>query len=326
MATLVTGGAGFVGANIVKRLAKAGHQVVCFDLSGPDPLLRDFIGEYSPEVTFAQGDILDREGVGRLGSDHQINKIVHAAVFTVNRVDLETQRSRDVIDINVEGTANLLELARKQQVDRFIYVSSGAVYGDASPPDQTLNEEVAPVPQNLYGITKYSSELLTRRYGQLHRLSTASVRLSTPYGPMERVTGHRAVMSPFYHWTGQAVRGETIQPEDLDQGRDYTYVADIADGIRTVLDAQALTHDLYNITAGIWVTFGDILSQLAQLSPSTKVEERESGSSQLQNAGPGRGPLSGHRLRQDLNWTPSYDLRSGLAEYLQWRKDAPFLD
>lgn len=325
MATLVTGGVGFVGANIVKELAKAGHQVVCFDLSGPDQLLRDFIGEDSPGVSFAQGDILDRDAVERLGAEHQIDKIVHAAVFTVNRVELETQRSRDVIGINIEGTANLLELARKQHVDRFIYVSSGAVYGAASPPDQTLNEEVAPVPQNLYSITKYASELLTRRYGDLHQFSTASVRLSTPYGPMERVTGHRDVMSPFYHWTGQAVRGEAIQAVGLDQGRDYTYVADIADGIRTVLDAPLLPHDLYNVTSGVWLTYRDILGQLTLLSPATKMEQ-ENGQSQLQDAGPGRGPLSGHRLFQDLNWTPAHDLKAGLAEYLQWRRDAPFLD
>ena len=88
MATLVTGGVGFVGANIVKGLAKAGHQVVCFDLSEPDQLLRDFIGEHSSGVNFAQVDILDREGVERLGNEHSIDKIVHAAVFTVNRVEL----------------------------------------------------------------------------------------------------------------------------------------------------------------------------------------------------------------------------------------------
>ena len=326
MATLVTGGAGFVGASIVKELAKAEHDVVCHDLSGPDPLLTDFIGEYSPKVSFAQGDILDRDAVERLGDEHQIDKIVHAAVFTVNRVELETQRSRDVVSINIEGTANLLELARTQHVGRFIYVSSGAAYGAASPPDQTLNEEVAAVPLNLYGISKLASELLTRRYGQLHQFSTASVRLSTPYGPMERVTGHRDVMSPFYHWTGQVVRGETIHPESLEQGRDYTYVVDIADGIRAVLDAPALPHDLYNVTAGIWVTFQDILDELTAISPSIRIEETVNGQSQIQNAGPGRGPLSGHRLCQDLNWTPSYDLNAGLVEYLKWRRDAPFLD
>ena len=326
MVTLVTGGTGFVGANIVKELARAGHQVVCFDLNGPDRLVEDFVKEIAPRVSFAQGDILDRAAVDRLGVDHSIDKIVHAAVYTVNRVELETRRSRDVVDINVSGTTNLLELARTMKVDRFIYVSSGAVYGAAGVGDQTLNEDTPPAPQNLYGITKYASELLTQRYGELHQFSTASVRLSTPYGPMERVTGHRAVMSVFYDWTGQALREETIRAEELHQGRDYTYVTDIAGGIRTVLDAPVLPHSIYNVTTGAWVTFREILDELSQLSPSPQIVEVDAPEVQSQDGGPSRGPLSGHRLFQDFKWTPAYSLRAGLEEYLQWRGDASFLE
>ncbi|MCH7712407.1 MAG: NAD(P)-dependent oxidoreductase [Chloroflexi bacterium] len=326
MATLVTGGTGFVGANIVKCLAQTGHDVICFDVNGPDQLTRNFMEDVSSKVSYVQGDILDRGMIDRLGAEHAIDKIVHAAVFTVNRVELETQRSRDVIAINVEGTANLLELARALKVGRFVYVSSGAVYGSAATGDQTLNEDAPPVPLNLYGITKYASELLTRRYGELHGISTASVRLSTPYGPMERVTGHRAVMSVFHQWTGQALRGGSITVDDMDQGRDFTYVADIGDGIRTVLDATTLRHGLYNLTAGTWVTYREILDELIKLTPNTPVIETGQARSEPTSEGPPRGPLSGHRLFQDLRWTPKFDLAAGMADYLKWRRDSSFLE
>ena len=326
MATLVTGGTGFVGANIVKDLANNGHDVVSFDINGPDQLLQQFIGEAASKITFIQGDIVDPASIQLLGQGHQIDKIVHAAVYTVNRTALEIERSRDVIAINLEGTANLLELARTQKVRRFVYVSSGAAYGTALPSDQTLNEETPPAPDNLYGITKFSSEMITRRYGELHGLSTVSVRLSTPYGPMERVTGHRAVMSVFYDWIGRAVRGTTISPQDLAGGRDYIYISDIANGIRTVLDATSLPHNLYNITTGIWVTYQQILDAVVELSPETVFEVPPLRPADSVGEGYSRGPLSGHRLFEDLGWTPKFELKEGLADYFKWRKYSGFLD
>ena len=119
MTTLVTGGTGFVASNIVRELARAGHQVACLDLNAADQMVKDFVKDVSSNITFVQGNILDKETLARLGDEHPINKIVHAAVYTANRRDLETQRSREVVDINVEGTANLLDLARALDVDRF---------------------------------------------------------------------------------------------------------------------------------------------------------------------------------------------------------------
>ncbi|MCH2674838.1 MAG: NAD(P)-dependent oxidoreductase, partial [Dehalococcoidia bacterium] len=181
-------------------------------------------------------------------------------------------------------------------------------------------------PDNLYGITKFSSEMITRRYGELHGLSTVSVRLSTPYGPMERVTGHRAVMSVFYDWIGRAVSGTNINSQDMAGGRDYIYISDIANGIRTVLDATSLPHNLYNLTTGIWVTYQQILDAVVELSPETVFEVPPSRPADSVGEGYSRGPLSGHRLFEDLGWTPKFELKEGLADYIKWRKYSGFLD
>ena len=294
MATLVTGGVGFVGASIVKQLATRGHEVVSYDVLAADSLMSHFLGELAEQVTFVVGDILDTAGLDALRQAHSIDKIVHAAVFTVNRTDRETARSKEILDINLTGTGNLLELAREIGVQRFVYISSGAAYGLCRDPDQTYNEDDHPLPANLYGITKLASEQLTERYGQLHGFSTASLRVSTPYGPMERVTGHRDNMSTPQQWTGQLLRGEPITLDTTDYGRDYTYVLDTGSAIAAVVDAPELPHHLYNITNGVPVTGEQIQRTLAELFPETRIIE--SGERRPGRILPGTDPRATVRL------------------------------
>ena len=330
MGTLVTGGTGFVGANIIRELARSGHEVISFDIAPADDLVRRFVSEWESRITFVQGDVRDQAVVTGLSSGHNIDKIIHAVTYTVNQHALEVERGRDVVGINVEGLANVLELARIAGVQRIVYVSSGAAYGVAAGTDQTYSEEMPVSPDSMYGITKYTGELITRRYGQLHDFSTVGVRLSTPYGPMERVTGHRAVMSALYQWTGQVVRGEPLAVQmdsfDPEEGRDYTYSVDTARGLVAILDAPELPHDLYNLTAGPWITYREILETLSELAPGSPAPAgvADGAAARARASVPSRGPLSGHRLRQDLGWQPQYDLRAGLADYLQWRRNSGF--
>ena len=326
MVTLITGGTGFVGANLVKELATNGHEVVSMDLSPPDALMSRFIADVSTNITFVTGDILDQQFLDNIQKTYEIDRIIHAAVYTVNQMELEIEKSREIIDINVMGTTNLLELARKMQVKRFVYVSSGAAYGLAAEPDQTFNENAVPLPDFLYGITKYTSELITRRYSELHNFSSVSIRLSTPYGPMERVTNHRSVMSVFHQWTKAALNGGTIELSNPHMGRDYTYVSDIAEGVRIVLDAPELAHDLYNVTAGRWISYSEIIESLRNIIPSVNIMVNNSNQSTIRSSEPTRGPLSSHRLNQDLGWVPQYDLDAGLNDYINWSKTCENLD
>ena len=110
MATLVTGGTGFVGSNIVRTLAERGHSVICLDLAAPDELVRGYLEPWMSQVTFVQGDILNQEDLERAAASGN-DKIVHAAVFTGILPEVERGRSRSIVDINLMGTTDLLELA-----------------------------------------------------------------------------------------------------------------------------------------------------------------------------------------------------------------------
>ena len=326
MATLVTGGTGFVGSNIVKTLAGRGHEVISLDLVPPDDMVRRYIEPWSDQVTFVQGDILDKESIEKAVGGHNVTRIVHAAVFTGIRPDIETERSRSIVDINVAGTANLLDLARGLSPERFLYVSSGSVYGEGRDVHEVLREDSALYPRTLYASTKYASELLTRRYGDLHGFQSVSVRLTSPYGPMERVTGHRTLMSVPYEWTRNVVRGEPIRVGDRSLGRDYSYVEDAASAICTVLDAPSLPHEVYNISAGPLINLGEMVKVLQDLRPSVTVIDDPSTELGLMRPGSVRGVMDSTRLQGDLGFRPKFDLTSGLEAYLQWRETSGFLD
>ena len=326
VSTLVTGGTGFVGCNIVKALAQRGHQVVCFDQVPPESLVKAYHSAHSSSIEYVQGDILNPGDLQRAVAGQQVTKVVHAAVFTGLRQDIERDHSRSIVDINVTGTANLLGLAMELDIERFLYVSSGSVYGEGLDPTKVLREDDQLYPRTLYAVTKYTSELLTRRFGELHGFPTVSTRLSSPYGPMERVTGHRAIMSVFYEWTRDVVRGDPIRIGDRTAGRDYTYVADTASAVCAILDAPSLSYTEYNVASGRVHTLDEISKALKEVRPSVELIDDPAHEVRSLRPEATRGPMDTTRLREDLGFEPAYDLVAGIREYLDWREASDFRD
>jgi len=322
MATMVTGGNGWVPSHIVRRLARRGETVISYDLMEPDNYLHEFLGDDARNVVFEQGDITDHARLGEVAAIHGVTSIVHAAVITP-RVARERQEPARVIDVNLGGTLNVLEVARAMpDFRRLVYVSSGAVWGD-HPGEAELTEESPSRTTNLYGITKHTSERFCQRYAQLFELDVVSMRPANVYGPMERVTpGYVGATQPRemlrIHFGGDPILVNSLEGPYLD----WTFVEDIAEGIELAWAADALKHDVYSITCGRLYSIGDLLGAFKQNIPELEYRQVPAGEANYTVSGDGPGAVpSNERMAQDFGWTPPTSFDDGMRIYLDWIKD-----
>jgi nucleoside-diphosphate-sugar epimerase len=317
---LLTGATGFVIANLARHLSAAGHEVLAADLNSPDAPLREFVS--AGTVTFRQVDVTDRDAVRDLLIESRPTRVVHGAAITSIPPEVERARFLRTVEVNVTGTLNILEAAREARVGRVVVVSSGSIYG-ARPDLAPITEEDPARPVELYPVTKWAAEALARRFAEVHDMDIAVTRLASPFGPFERDTRSRPLLSSIREWTVAALRGESVCVlGPALPPRDSVYVVDIASGIATVLLAKQLPHRVYNVGWGRITAADDVLEALRRLFPGLRVERRPEEPSPW-SASPARGPLSIDRLRQDLGWTPRYDLQSGLAAYVEWARANP---
>lgn len=315
MSILVTGATGFVMANLVRHLASEGQDVVAADLVAPDEPMKRFLTGLRGAVTFEPLDVTDRAAVRAFIDRIRPERTVHGAAITSVPPEAERGRFLATVDVNVTGTLNVLDALRETR-GRIVVVSSGSVYGPR-PDGQPIVEDDDKRPQNVYPITKWAADALARRFAEVHGLDLAVVRLASPFGPFERDTGSRPLLSPIERWATAALRGQPIRvggPRDF--ARDAVYAPDVVAGIAAVLLADRLRHDAYNVGWGRNTTSEETASALARVVRGARVE--------FDAAEPfpwgysARGPLSIDRLRGDLGWTPRHDLESGLRAYVDW--------
>ena len=319
MTTLITGGIGWVPSNITRAIAATGEQVVTYDLMEPDDMFDELLGELRANVTTFAGDITNVEQLREVCARYGITSIIHAAAITPRR-DREMREPARIIDVNLGGTVNVLDVARTlPNFRRFIYISSGAAIGEV--PDAEIIDETTPShATSLYGITKHTSERVVSRYRTLFDLDAVSVRLANVFGPMERITPGYVGATELremlrIHFDGQAVKVNSLAGPWLD----WTYVGDIAEGIKRIWEAPALRHDVYTNTCSQLHSIGDVLEAFARHLPGFRYEqvERDQANYIVSGSEPGAVP-SNARMRDELGWTPPTSFDAGMRQYLDW--------
>ena len=326
MTTLVTGATGFTGINIVRALAGAGETVVALGHRRASVECHQFLRGLENRVQLVVGDILDPSGMLRLADKHGVQRFVHAAAITPSGGQEQSYPQR-VIDVNLMGTVNVLEVARKVSATRFVFVSSSGVYG--APEDRTkLVREDSPLRLNsLYTICKHTCELLLKRYKHLFGLSSVSGRMTSIYGPMERATASRGRPSTIYKVVDALLAHRAVRARGRQFVRDYTHVEDVGVIWRHLTLASDLDHDIYNVSAGVAYSLDEVLETLHELdaafSYSYAVPDEDAD---VEIAPPAeRGALDITRVRTEFGFSPTYDLKRGLQSYLQWADDYPGL-
>ncbi len=303
MRTLVTGGAGFIGSNLVDELLSRGDEVtVIDDLSTGRRENLDAALEAGAELV--EGDIRDADCVAPLFDRVRPEAVFHLAA----QIDVRKSVADPAFDasINVGGTANLLEAARNAEAPRFVFISTGgAIYGEGEGRTLPLPEDTAIEPLSPYGQSKFAAEGYVALYERLYDLSGVSLRLGNVYGPRQDPLGEAGVIAIF---CGRLRAGERpIVFGDGLQTRDYIYVGDIVSAALAAADSD-VTGSL-NIGTGVETTVLDLVEGLRDLSGESGFE------AQLAPARRGevqRISIDPSRAAEAFGWTPRIGLEEGL--------------
>jgi UDP-glucose 4-epimerase len=305
---LITGGMGFVGAHVAKRLFEKNYSVVCFDLK---PREIDFIKDWN--LPIVKGDVSKIDNLIKIVEKYRINKIIHSAAIPNEEVCRNDPLGS--FNVNVKGTLNVSECSRRKDLT-MIYISSQAVYGNLHSQDLTpIKEEETPTSiPGIYASHKILSEKIVNSYNQIYGLKTLILRPTWVYGP-----GQISVHNPISIILEKAIKK---LPIILKQGGDhpipFTYVKDLAESIYLSIIAKNLKHNIFNIDGGKLVTVREVAEAVKQIIPDAHIKIGSGYWQQLLEQTPIRGPGDLSKAKQELRYEPFYSIHEGIKEFAQY--------
>lgn len=319
MGTLVIGGGGFVGLNIVEHLLAQGRSVTLFDIAPPPVSALEALMALPGALRVVTGDVCDASAVA-VAMTKDIDTMVYGAAVTAG---LERDRNAPelTLGVNLDGFLVALRAARDAGVHRVINLSSAGAYGAAAFTGHgpLLEEDPAPDPQSIYSITKFASERVGARMAEVWGIDVISVRLSGVFGRWERRTSVRDTPSPQFQIAEALRAGQPALVERMDN-RDWIYAPDVARAVDAMLGARDLSHRLYNISTGqTWsvLAWGQAMAVWFERGVCRLAEPGETANIAL-HAPSDRRPLSIERLQAEDLLETCCDINQSVENYYAW--------
>jgi len=302
---IITGGAGFIGCNVARRLAVAGWQVTAVD-----DLSLGRAENLPADIPLVVGDVAETDTWRRVP---EVDAIVHLA--GASSAPMFPDNLAGCFHNNVIGHIRVLEYARQCGARRVVYASTSSIYGNVPPP---LTEDGELDVPNFYAVSKYCMEQISRMYQKQYDLDVVGLRFMSVYGPREDHKGRLANLVSQFIWDVEAGRAPVVYGDGT-QTRDFTNVGDVAQAIRLVLDCPAvLGSGIFNVGTGRGTPVNELVATLADLMgreihPAHVPNPVRCGYVLQQIA-------SVERSQRVLGYRPSISLREGIQEILELRR------
>ena len=300
MKCLVTGGAGFIGSNLVDKLISKGHDVIILDnlSTGNKKNINELAKFHRVDITQMRrdSDFSVFEGV---------DVVFHLACLA--RVQPSIEEPVPYHDANVNGTVNILEGCRRHNVKRFIFSSSSSVYGDVREEDLPTSENSELNPMSPYALHKLVGEQYCKLYSELYGIETVCLRYFNVYGERQNTEGaYCLVMGVF---AGQLLRGEPMTINgDGEQTRDFTYVGDVVNANVKCMDYPLeFSGDIFNVGAGKGYSVNKVADLLGgeKIHRDPVIEPRKTKSDYS-------------KIQKTLDWKPTQDFEEWVKG---WKKE-----